>query len=364
MKKIMISFLISLLLLSSLPTAVSADTDPGAISLQAAVELAKQYSSQAKQAELSVSLASYNSNLAYNALVDALYYSGYGVYSVSTITSIRKTAESSEQAYEKAAESLASQIEAIGFTTSSLYLSTLLLEKQIEIAREAVALNESALKIEEVKQGLGLATAQSVADKEQALLTSRKNLQSYIDFASANKKTLNNLLGHDADAPLLLQRPIISDTGEPKPWTEVVKLALATNVDLKHKEIAINDRISDRLDAAGASNSYEIADINLQNAQILLDESIFTLKQDVKNNYDKVNTARVALREKLMNNNNGYKNYVFAKTKHALGLISDIEFDNEYITFLGKEIDLQSTENTYLLAKIAYELAEQGIIIK
>lgn len=356
-----IVFIMVLFLMIVTITPVSAESlDSGKVSLQAAIELAKQNSSQAKQAEWSVSLASYNANIAHNSLIDALYSRAY---TVESLTSIRKTADSSKSAYERAQESLAGQIETIGYTMGSLYLSTTLLEKQIELSREAVALNEKALEIEKIKQRLGMSTQLSIAGKEMVLLNSKKELQSCINQVSFNKRTINNLIGRDIDAPLVLTESIIVDKGEPKPWTEVVKLALAKNVDLKHKEIAINDRISDRKDTDGASNTFEIADINLQSAQLALEDAIVTLRKDVKDIYDKLNIDRVALQEKNMSYQVSYRDFLHAKTKHNLGLISDMELKNASILFLTKEVELKSAKNAYFLSKTAYELVEQGIII-
>lgn len=246
--------------------------------------------------------------------------------------------------------------------TQLLVTKTVQVEKGVSLLAQKQSLLERVSQIEEKKQALGFSTGTDLSEKRLAVSEGAKELQNAKDGLTLLKRQLNDLMGRELDEELIITPPELTRTIEAAPAysDELLKTATDKNYKLKtlrrdKQQAEADSKKNDRYDG-----QLKASRLDMQLADVSMEEEKVNIANDLKNKLDAINTAAAEYQNQKDAYSKAKIEWEQQQKSAKLGLVSAVELQALELQFKQTEMELSAAAYAYDLAWEEYNMLMNG----
>lgn len=247
-------------------------------------------------------------------------------------------------------------------TASALYTKILETENTIELLEKNLELAIKSREITQIQIENGLATEHDYLNANITVTQLSNQLTQAKTGLTTLKRTLNDLMGRDMNAPLKLAEFTVDQTIYTSPLVNASVVEDTTNQSytLYQLERELKELKQDRKDADTASERREITN-KIELKQLEIDSAKVSVDKTLKAKADNISTTANTLRAAQNSYSKATQDLEYAKLKYDLGMISQIEYLQQEAATLESKNTLTSAEYAYYYARLEFDYYKNGI---
>lgn len=243
-----------------------------------------------------------------------------------------------------------------------LVTKTVQVEKGVSLLAQKQSLLERICQIEEKKQSLGFSTGTDLSEKKLAVSEGAKELQNARDGLTLLRRQLNDLMGREIDEELIITPPELTRTIENAPAysEELLKTATDKNYKLKTLRRDKQQAEKDSKDTSKYDGQIKASRLDMQLADVSIEEEKVNIANDLKKKLDAVNTAAAEYRNKKDAHSKAKTEWEQQQKSAKLGLVSAVELQALELQYEQTEMELSAAAYAYDLAWEEYNMLMNG----
>lgn len=333
------------------------------VSITEAKKMAMKYSTEVKDAELQIEIADKarrDADTAYEKL-RANYYNE------SQRPAIRSASEGLRAAkynLSDARQLLENKKVEAEYKVENLYLNMLNLEKEIQNMENSLSIQADLLKIERIKLNMGMTTQLRIDQQIEQYNSLKNSIVNLKDVYQTYKWSMNRYIGRKIETPLKLHEVNLTYDKHSSNFNDSFKAASDLYLLVEQLERTINDKNKDiPVYRVEQSDVVESLELDIEKANMSIDNFEYSLKLQVKTIFDKVQLYEKRLSEAMHSYLTTKANFEIMKKQFAIGMISEADLRQS-------ENSLEKSYNKYVKAGYDYyisirelELIEKGIAV-
>lgn len=318
---------------------------------------------QLKNLESKIAADPANTNLIkHKAVLEAQIAAAKSTMGTSQNESIKDAYREAQDANQDAKTAKNENEEVILYQVEKLYTSILTTDAQRRFLVKTGQINNQMLKIERLKNELGLSSQSDVDKAAVNAKTMNNSINSINDSIRALKWNMNDMVGRDLTLALNLVNFDFAEIQIPT-YNELLSSALSNSSAIAQKERDIkqakDDLDDDDIKDDGnktdlKENEIKGLEVDLENAKASIQAKVKAMLEDITNKKNAYDVAKVDY-------DNKKKTYDYDLTKYELGLISKIQLDGSELALVEAESKLLKAKYDFYHAQRALELLEKGI---
>ncbi|KXG76229.1 TolC family protein [Thermotalea metallivorans] len=254
----------------------------------------------------------------------------------------------------------------LAYNVEMQYISLLSLEKQIKSLEKNILNMEKVLKLERIKNNLGLSSNIALEN----IFFTVNQLKNTLEQAKIQKENsyanFKKFIGYPLHEAIVLEDFKLENFLLPN-YEEGLKRALENGVEIRNAKSEVSRRegyienMKDRYPKGAAA--LDSPKLDLKDAQLKLEEKMIKTELSYKTAYNDLLVKKQKLDLAMKDMNLARKAYEIEKLKYEVGMSSKLEHESKQTDYELKQIALQQAEYEYMKSLAAYEMASQGVII-
>lgn len=281
---------------------------------------------------------------------------------VSTIEQLSDTLDNYEDEQDdldKTVEDWKTQVRLIA---EVLCYQTIQYDKNMEILEEQITLAETALKLAEVQQELGMVLTMDVTVSQTSLAEAEQSLETLKENKNKLLRQINVLIGRDQNSELQVKESSIPVIVSDVPIYSETLLKEITDADytLKTYERTIAN-YKDDADDETDSDVLQSIDNKIASVKLATEERKRSLKDSVKTQLAKMNADKASYETSQKKVVTEKKQYEMAQKKQELGLITGSELLEAEINYQNAMLNHWNSMYNYYLDWQEYKAMKDGI---
>lgn len=242
----------------------------------------------------------------------------------------------------------------LSFNATKLNDTINLLEKNYEY-------NMKLANIEKIKNDIEVSTIISFNNQQVQASNIEKQLKYAKEQYALALRNINDLIGRDIDSPLKLVKYSVSEDIIPAPsYASVVDEVMKNSYALFQLDRDL-DNLEDDYDDTDGSHQELIAKNNIELKELEKEQKLTDVQNELKNVLANYESSAKAYQLGILKFKNAEKEYNHAKVKYDVGLISQIEYQGNELTYLEALNNKVSLGYDYYLAREEFLNLKNGV---
>jgi len=359
-------FILIVTMLVTLTPSVMAEAET--ITIYQAIDLALVNSPDIKKAQNTVDLADINelnSKIAYNSAYTRWAGTNFNNSGYQADDKAKRLAwEGAQDSLGDAKKSMDNTRETVKYNVESQYLTLLNNENQIKVLAKTVAKNQTLVKIEMIKNELGLSTAILVGQAQIRLESSQNQLKSLKDSLSTLYWVFNRTIGKDTNNQVTLSPVAFTEVNYNEDTQDSTKSAKNVSLALTQYNRTVTKKQNDIADiGSNSSEQTKLLEVQIGQTELSINDTNYNIEVGIKTAFEKMNSAQ----KNLFAAKNAYDvakiNYDQLKLQYDLGMIAKVSLDDLDITLDQALNSYEKATYDFYLATRELALAQKSIFV-
>lgn len=246
--------------------------------------------------------------------------------------------------------------------TQLLVTKSVQVEAGIALLAEKQELMERVYEIEGKKAALGFSTNVDLEGKKLEVAEGAKDLQDAADGLTLLKRQLNDLMGRDLDATLVIEPPEMTKEIEPAPEYSEELLKEVTAKSYKLKSLRREKQQADEKTKNWSLYDGQIraSQLDMDIADVAMEDEKAAIANDLRKKLDAINAAGTAYQNQKDTLKKAKTEWEQQQKSAALGLVSAVELQALQLQYEQQELALMNAAYTYDLAWGEYNMLIEG----
>lgn len=246
--------------------------------------------------------------------------------------------------------------------TQLLVTKSVQVEAGIALLAEKQELMERVYEIEGKKAALGFSTNVDLEGKKLEVAEGAKDLQDAADGLTLLKRQLNDLMGRDLDATLVIEPPEMTKEIEPAPEYSEELLKEVTAKSYKLKSLRREKQQADEKTKNWSLYDGQIraSQLDMDIADVAMEDEKAAIANDLRKKLDAINAAGTAYQNQKDTLKKAKTEWEQQQKSAALGLVSAVELQALQLQYEQQELALMNAAYAYDLAWGEYNMLIEG----
>lgn len=246
--------------------------------------------------------------------------------------------------------------------TQLLVTKSVEVETGIALLAQKQELLERVYEIEGKKAALGFSTNVDLESKKLEVSEGAKDLQDAADGLTLLKRQLNDLMGRDLDATLVIEPPEMAKEIEPAPEYSEELLKEVTAKSYKLKSLRREKQQADEKTKNWSLYDGQIraSELDMDIADVAMEDEKASIANDLKKKLDAINAAGTAYQNQKDALKKAKTEWEQQQKSAELGLVSSVELQALQLQYEQQELALMNAAYAYDLAWGEYNMLVEG----
>lgn len=267
-----------------------------------------------------------------------------------------------EQQLERAEDAKVTGPRLLDHQVENIYFGLLSMDARQEILESNLVLLEKTLEHTRLMKELGLRTEADLNKMEERVREIKQGLNNLQAEEEDLKRTFRTFLGLHSERSFQVQSMDLEYLREDDRLPRKQAPDLTRSISYQRALERLDDKKEDLEDTSPRDvEDYRKAELEVEDAQLALEEDLESLEKQYKAKADQLQVAREAVEDKYFVLENARTDYRHEEIRYDLGLIAAAKLDETKLALLEVEMDYQQGKQDLYLARQAYLLARDGI---
>ena len=247
-------------------------------------------------------------------------------------------------------------------SATKMYTSILTTQKQADLVEQQLELMIKNRQIAQLRIDNGMAVEGDYQDANISTTETAATLTQLKAGLSDLKRSLNDMMGRDLDAPFNLAPYEVSSNVLPAPdiTTSSISKATENNYDLYTAKRKLQNLWDDYYDADN-STTKDMLYTQIQQQKLVVSKAETSIDTTLKAKADAITNAGKNFQNAQASYEKAQKDMEYAQMKYDLGMISQLELEQQKLDLLQKEYNQLNASYTYYFSRLVYEYYFNGI---
>lgn len=247
-------------------------------------------------------------------------------------------------------------------SAAKMYTTILTTQKQVDLVEQQLELMLKNRQIAQLRIDNGMAVEGDYQDANISTTETAATLTQLKAGLSDLKRSLNDMMGRELDAPFNLAPYDVSSNVLPAPdiTTSSISKATENNYDLYTAKRTLQNLWDEYYDAED-STTKDILYTQIQQQKLAVSKAETSIDTTLKAKADAITNNGKSFQNAQASYEKAQKDMEYAQMKYDMGMISQLELEQQNLDLLQKEYNQLSASYKYYFSRLVYEYYFNGI---